>query len=126
MTLGTSTRHFVARPRCYAREVLPRAANEAIFAELVEHLRAGRRVAIATGSVPLLVRELLILRSLPRLPIAGSRLRRQWGGLVAETHCTGKTKVFELRRRFGITRWAAVYTNSFADRPLMLDGANVT
>ena len=126
MTLGTSTRDFVAQLRCYAREVLPSAANEAIFAELLEHARAGRRVAIATGSVPLLVRELLRCRGLPRLPIAGSRLRRKWGGLITQTHCTGQTKVRELQRRFGITHWAAVYTNSFADHPLMLDSANVT
>ena len=126
MTLGISTRHFVAQLRCYAREELPRTANEAIFAELAEHARAGRRVAIATGSVPLLVQELLRCRGLPRLPIAGSRLRRKWGGLIAQTHCTGQTKVRELERRFGITRWAAVYTNSFADHPLMQDGADVT
>lgn len=126
MTLAVSSRDFVLDLRRYAHEVLPRFANEAVFAELLAHARAGRRVAIATGSVPILVTQLLLVRGVPRLPIAGSRLRRKWGGLIAETHCTGQTKVRELRLRFGITRWTAVYTNSFADRALMLGTPDIT
>ena len=126
MTFGVSTRQFVELLRSYAREVLPGAVNEAIWEELRAHHGAGNRVAIATGSLPLLVRELSTARGLPGLAIVGSRLRRKWGGLVAETHCTGPTKVHELERRFGITRWSAVYTNSFADRALMLGTPDIT
>ena len=126
LTLGASTRRLVRELRRYGREVLPSAANEAIFGELTRHLRAGDRVFIATGSVPLLVRALLTTRGLPWLPIAGTRLRRKWGGLVAETHCTGETKVRELLRRFGIRRWSVVYTNSFADSPLMRGTPDIT
>lgn len=126
MTLGSSTRSLVSELRRYGRDVLPSAANEAIFGELTRHLRAGDRVLIATGSVPLLVRALLKARGLPGLPIAGTRLRRKCGGLVAETHCTGETKLRELLRRYGVSRWSAVYTNSFADAPLMRGTPDIT
>ena len=126
MTLGASTRSLVRELRRYGREVLPSYANEVIFGELTRHVRAGDHVLIATGSVPLLVRALFTARGLPWLPIAGTRLRRKWGGLIAETHCTGETKVRELRRRFGIHHWSAVYTNSFADCPLMRDTSDIT
>ena len=126
MTLGCSTRRLVSELRRYGRDLLPSAANEAIFGELTRHLRAGDRVFIATGSVPLLVRALLTARGLPWLPIAGSRLCRKWGGLVAQTHCTGETKVRELHRRFGVRRWSVVYTNSFADCPLMHHTPEIT
>ena len=126
MTLGASTRSFVVALRRYARHTLPEYANEAIFVELSGHVQAGSRVVIATGTVPLLVRGLLGARKFGRLPIVGSRLRRRWGGLVAETHCTGRTKVHELRRRLGIVEWSTVYTDSFADRSLLRSAANIT
>jgi phosphatidylglycerophosphatase C len=126
MTWGASTRSFVLALKRYGRELLPGYANPSIFDELARHLQAGSRVVIATGSVPVLVRELLSARHLPRLPIVGSRLRRRWGGLVAETHCTGETKVHELRRKLGIVRWSSVYTNSFADHWLIGPARDIT
>lgn len=126
MTLGTSTRQFVLALRRYATLKLPSYAHEAIFAELSRHLSAGDRVVIATGTVPLLARGLLGTRGVARLPVAGSRMRRRWGGLIAVTHCVGKAKVRELKRKFGIESWASVYTDSFADRSLMSRARDVT
>jgi phosphatidylglycerophosphatase C len=126
MTVGASTRRFVLALRSYSLSTLPHYARDAIFEELTRHLRAGHRVVIATGSVPLLVRGLLAARNLGRLPIVGTRLRRKAGGLVTEVHCTGKVKVAELRRRFGILEWATVYTNSFADSPLLSHAQDIT
>ena len=119
MTFGASTRGFVLELRRYARDTLPRYANEFIFAELSRQLQTGARVVIATGSLQLLVRGLFDARRCARLPVAGSRFRRRFGGLVAETHCIGRVKVRELGRKFGISEWSAVYTDSFADRSLM-------
>ena len=73
-----------------------------------------------------MVRGLLGARSYERLPVVGSRLRRKWGGLVAETHCIGRVKVRELERRFGIVSWTSVYTDSFADRSLMSRASDIT
>lgn len=125
MTLGVSGRRFHAELGRYAREVLPRLVNAAVFAELERHLDAGRSVVVATGTLPVFVRTLLATRGVPRLRIAGTRLRRRFGGFVAETHCIGRTKLGELERRFGITAWTTVYTDSYADRALMRGAAEV-
>jgi len=126
MTVGASTRAFVLELRRYARDTLPIYANELVFAELSQQVQAGARVVIATGSLPLLVRGLFDARKCARLPVAGSRFRRRFGGLVAETHCIGRVKVRELRRKFGISEWSAVYTDSIADRSLMRGAREIT
>jgi len=126
LTLGTSTHRFARALHRYARETLPRYANEALFVELGAQIEAGHRVVIATGSMPLLVRSLFRARKLPLIPIVGSRLQRRWGGLTTETHCIGKTKVRELQRRLGISQWSAVYTDSFADRSLLRGARSIT
>jgi phosphatidylglycerophosphatase C len=126
MTAGTSTRRFVVALRRYARRTLPAYANEAIFAELARHVREGSHVVIATGTPPLLVRGLLAARNLGRIPVVGSRFRRRWGGLIAETYCTEETKAHELGRRFGIVQWSTVYTNSFSDRSLLCRARDIT
>jgi phosphatidylglycerophosphatase C len=126
MTVGASTRNFALALIRYARRTLPDYSNDAIFAELTRHIQAGNRVVIATGTMPLLVRGLLSARNLAPLPIVGSRVRRLWGGLVAETHCTGRTKVRELSRKLGILEWSTVYTDSFADRSLLSRARDIT
>ncbi|MES1183798.1 MAG: haloacid dehalogenase-like hydrolase [Myxococcales bacterium] len=126
LTVGGSTRRFVLALREYAKATLPGFAHEEIFAELTRHVSAGDHVVIATGTLPPLVRGLLGARRHHRLPVVGSRLRRKWGGLVAETHCIGRVKVRELERRFGIVSWVSVYTDSFADRSLLSRARNVT
>lgn len=119
MTLGVSGRRFHAALSRYAREVLPGLVNPVVFAELERHLGDGQGVVVATGSIPIFVQALLRSRGLPPLKVAGTRLRRRFGGFVAETHCIGRTKIHELERRFGITAWTTVYTDSFADRALI-------
>jgi len=126
MTVGAPTRQFVLALRRYAMRTLPGYAHDAIFAELSRHLDAGNRVVIATGTVPLLARGLLGARGLGRLPVVGSRMYRRWGGLVAGTHCIGRVKVRELKRKLGIESWVSVYTDSLADRSLMLRARDVT
>lgn len=126
LTLGTSTRSFARALRRYAAEILPTYANEAIFVELAAQLQAGHRVVIATGTMPVLVRGLLRARQLSPIPIVGTRLRRRWGGLTAETHCIGRAKVRELQRKLGIVEWSAVYTDSFADRSLLSRAQHIT
>ncbi|HXK19819.1 MAG TPA: haloacid dehalogenase-like hydrolase [Polyangiaceae bacterium] len=126
MTVGSSTRRFVLALRTYAKGTLPAYASDAIFAELSRHLRDGSRVVIATGTLPTLVRGLLRARELGMLPIVGSRLRRQWGGLVVATHCVGRAKVAELRKQLGIVAWSNVYTDSFADRSLLRGARDIT
>lgn len=126
MTVGTSARRFLQALSKYSKQVLPRYAHASVFAELSRQASAGSRVVIATGTLPVLVRGLLEARGLPRLPVAGSRLRGRWGGLLVETHCTGRVKLGQLERRFGVASWSAVYTDSFADAPLMSRASDIT
>jgi phosphoserine phosphatase len=126
MTVGVSPRSFVRALRRYARSTLRRHTREPVFLELERQLDAGARVVIATGSLPVLVRELLLARGIARIPVAGSKLKRCLGGFVSRTHCTGQVKVDELERRFGITSWTAVYTNSISDRALMSRAQQIT
>ena len=126
MTVLVSTRSFVQALHRFAAHNLPGRAHEVTFAELTRQLELGRRVVIATGSLPLLVRVVLRARNIRGLGVVGSRFRRGWGALVVETHCVGRTKVEELRRRLGIEHWSSVYTDSFADRSLMRRAQLVT
>jgi phosphatidylglycerophosphatase C len=119
MTVGGRTRGFVLALRKYGSKRLPLLANEPLWAELARRLEQGAHVVIATGTVPTIVRAMLRARGLPLLQVAGSRFRRRFGGLTVRTHCIGRVKPRELARRFGISSWLTVYTDSFADRWLV-------
>jgi phosphoserine phosphatase len=119
MTVGGRTRSFVLALREYGTQRLPLLANEPLWAELARRLEQGEHVVIATGTVPTIVRAMLRARGLPRLQVAGSRFQRRFGGLTVRTHCIGRVKARELSRRFGISSWLTVYTDSFADRSLV-------
>ncbi|MDF3069138.1 MAG: phosphoserine phosphatase [Polyangiaceae bacterium] len=119
LTVGTRSRKFVRALRGYAESVLSGFAHEEIFEQLSRELSQGRRVVLATGALPTLVRGVLRARGLPALPVVGSRLRRRYGGFVVATHCVGPVKPQELARRLHIHAWDAVYTDSWADRALM-------
>jgi phosphatidylglycerophosphatase C len=126
LTAGASLKGFVHALRRYAERVLPSFAHEELFAELSRELALGRRVVVATGTLPALVRGLLRARGLPPLSVVGSRLRCRHGGLVVATHCVGRVKAQELERRLHIRAWDAVYTDSWADRSLMRGALQVT
>jgi phosphoserine phosphatase len=46
--------------------------------------------------------------------------------LVVVTHCVGGAKLRELSRRFGLSEFSHVYTDSWADQPLMRGATAVT
>lgn len=119
LTIGVSTRTFVGALRHYAERVLAGFAYEELFRELLQERTQGRRVVLATGALPILVRGVLRARGLPALPVVGSRLRRRYGGFVVATHCVGNVKARELARRLHVVAWDAVYTDSWADRSLI-------
>lgn len=126
LTVGASSRAFVLALRRYAERVLSGFAYEELFSELSREVAQGRRVVIATGAFPTLVRGVLRARGLPSLSVVGSRLRRRYGGFVAKTHCIGRVKPLELARRLHIHDWDAIYTDSWADRSLIRAARRVT
>jgi phosphatidylglycerophosphatase C len=126
LTWGTRARVVGEALRRYARATLPPRGNTASLAALALHLEQGHTVIVATAAPACVVRELLRARGLPPGRVVGTRLARRMGGLVARPHCIGETKVHELERQFGLTRWSEVYSDSALDLPLMRRASSVT
>jgi phosphatidylglycerophosphatase C len=126
LSFCTPTRSLVEALRSYGAAGLVRHVNETTFGELGARLARGEVVVIATAAPPVIVHALLRARGLAGARVVGTRSRRRFGGLVARPHCIGETKVHELRRRFGLGGWAAVYTDSAFDLPLIRRAASVT
>jgi phosphatidylglycerophosphatase C len=126
LSFGTRSRRLVEALRAYAESELVQHINEASFAELRDRLARGESVVIATAAPPVIVRGLFRARGLAGARIAGTHTARCCGGLVTSPHCIGETKVHELERRFGLSAWTEVYTDSALDLPIMRRAAAVT
>jgi phosphatidylglycerophosphatase C len=126
LTFRLGRRTFVSALRHFAETTLVRHANEATLAELAARLSRGETIVVATAAPPVLVRGLMRGRGLAGVRIAGTRLVGCAGGLVTRPHCIGEAKLRELRRRFGLTQWAHVYTDSALDLPLARHARSVT
>jgi phosphatidylglycerophosphatase C len=126
LTWGTRTRVVGEALRAYTRGTLAQRGNAATLAALAEHAKQGHAVIVATAAPACVVRYLLRARGLPPARVVGTLLKRRLGGLVASPHCIGAVKVRELERRFGVTRWSEVYSDSALDLPLMRGARAVT
>ena len=126
LSFGTRARPLVEAMRRFAEVELARHVNEATFAELCAHVARGETIVIATAAPPVIVRGLLRARHVDGARVAGTRTARCWGGLIARPHCIGETKVRELERRFGLSAWAEVYTDSSFDLPIVRRASAVT
>ena len=126
LTCGTPTRPLARALKAYARTTLAARGNVTTLAAFAEHLGRGDRVVIATAAPALVVHEFLRQRGLAGARVVGTLLLRCSGGLVTAPHCIGATKVTELERRLGVTQWAAVYSDSALDLPLMRRASAVT
>jgi len=119
LTWGTRARIVGEALRKYCRTTLAARGNVATLGALADHAKKGDTVIVATAAPPGVVRHLLRARGLPPVRVVGTLVKRRLGGLVTHPHCIGAVKVRELERRFGITRWAEVYSDSALDLPLM-------
>jgi phosphatidylglycerophosphatase C len=126
LTWGTRARVVGEALRRYTRVTLAPRGNTATLAALAAHVEQGHSVIVATAAPACVVRDLLRARGLGTARVVGTRVERRLGGLVARPHCIGETKVHELERRFGITRWSEVYSDSALDLPLMRRASSVT
>lgn len=126
LTWGTRARAVGVALRNYTRRTLASRGNGAALAALAEHARQGCAIVVATAAPACLVRHLLRARGLPPVRVVGTLVERRLGGLVASPHCIGAVKVRELERRFGLTRWSEVYSDSALDLPLMRLASAVT
>lgn len=87
---------------------------------LQEHLAQGHRVVVVTGAEVGLASQLWRSLGGPEVEFVGSRLRRCLGGWVAEEHCIGPRKLAVLARAGLSGPFAAAYTDSALDLPLLL------
>jgi phosphatidylglycerophosphatase C len=94
---------------------------EPIVALLRIDLAAGHKVAIATGSFQELAERVVASLDLPCPPIiAGSTLQPFAGGLITLLHANGIRKLHRMTECGLAPPFAAAYSDSSADLPLLL------
>lgn len=101
-----------------------RRDHPAVMQRLLDHLDAGDRVLISTGSADPVARRLCQLLELEQVPLLGGHSQRFFGGFVARQHL-GENKVRRLADEHGLERWDLVYTDSESDLPLMQRASKV-
>jgi phosphatidylglycerophosphatase C len=87
---------------------------------LERHLAEGHHVAVCTAA-PVVVARALLSRWLERISIVGSPLRRLAGGFIFERHCYAWEKCTFLREAGHPESWQFAYTDSIADRALLVN-----
>ena len=92
-------------------------------ARLQAHLAAGDRVVIVTGAETGLATALWRALGGPDVELIGSTVRPAFGGYVGVEHTIGPRKLAVLARRGIHPPFAAVYTDSALDLPLLCETA---
>ena len=92
-------------------------------ARLRAHLAAGDPVVIVTGAEAGFARALCKALGLPDVPVIGSTLRPAFGGWIGQEHTIGPRKLVALARSGIHPPFAAVYTDSALDLPLLCETA---
>jgi phosphatidylglycerophosphatase C len=121
-TVGRSEAALVERRRQFVARCAGRAERLLLapaVARLNAHVAAGDTVLIVTGSEAGLASALWQALGGPPVPVIGSRTRRRFGGEVAAFHCFGVRKLEALAERGILPPFAAMYSDSAADLPLL-------
>lgn len=92
-------------------------------ARLHAHLAAGERVVIVTGAEQALARDLWMALGQPEVPVVGSSVKPAFGGWIGAEHTVGPRKLAALAREGIAPPFAAVYSDSARDLPLLCETA---
>ena len=92
-------------------------------ARLHAHLAAGDPVVIVTGAETRLARDLWRALGQPDVPVVGSTVRPAFGGWIGVEHTIGPRKLAALARQGIHPPYAAVYSDSARDLPLLCETA---
>jgi phosphatidylglycerophosphatase C len=92
-------------------------------ARLNAHLAAGDSVVIVTGAEATLARDLWKALGQADVPVIGSSVRPAFGGWIGLEHTIGPRKLVALARSGIHPPFAAVYTDSSLDLPLLCETA---
>ncbi|MCB1602242.1 MAG: haloacid dehalogenase-like hydrolase [Xanthomonadales bacterium] len=124
-TLGISHARLRVLAGAHLSEVLERGetfVRDDALARINHHLAEGHEVVVATGSLEVLAREILLAEGLSAVIVVGSSVRRYFGGMVVLEHCFGEHKIPMLAARGFVEPWDFVYSDHQADLPLLLRG----
>ncbi|MCE5233533.1 MAG: haloacid dehalogenase-like hydrolase [Mizugakiibacter sp.] len=123
-TLGCSEARFRAQADAFGRALArrPRAFLREGVTALRRHLAAGDRVLIVSATEETLLGAILDELGLDAVERIGTRVRAGLFGIRAVPHNYGATKLRSLAERGIVPVWAAAYSDSLADLP-MLAGA---
>ncbi len=92
-------------------------------ARLNAHLAAGDPVVIVTGAEASLARDLWKALGQADVPVVGSSVRAAFGGWIGVEHTIGPRKLVALARSGIHPPFAAVYSDSARDLPLLCETA---
>jgi phosphatidylglycerophosphatase C len=92
-------------------------------ARLHAHVQAGERVVIVTGAEAGLAKGLWRALGQPDVELIGSSVRPALGGFIGVEHTIGPRKLVALARAGIHPPFAAVYTDSALDLPLLCETA---
>ncbi len=92
-------------------------------ARLHAHLAAGERVVIVTGAEQALARDVWAALGQPAVPVVGSSVKPAFGGWIGAEHTVGPRKLVALAREGIAPPFAAVYSDSARDLPLLCETA---
>jgi phosphatidylglycerophosphatase C len=87
------------------------------------HLAAGDPVVIVTGAETSLARDLWRALGQPDVPVVGSSVKQAFGGWIGQEHTIGPRKITALARHGIRPPFAAVYSDSDWDLPLLCETA---
>jgi phosphatidylglycerophosphatase C len=92
---------------------------EPALRRLQSHLARGERVVVVTGAEAGLARALWAALGGPEVEFVGSSVRRGFGGHLPVEHCVGPRKLAALARLGLRPPFAAMYSDSARDLPLL-------
>lgn len=125
-TVGRTQEALVEAREDFLRECALRR-DELLIAPAVRrlhaHLEAGDPVVIVTGAEASLARDLWQALGQPAVPVVGSSVRQAFGGWIGQEHTIGPRKIAALARAGIRSPFAAVYSDSFWDLPLLCETA---
>ena len=87
------------------------------------HLQAGDPVVIVTGAEKSLARDLWAALGQPEVPVVGSTVKPAFGGYIGVEHTIGPRKIAALAREGIHPPYAAVYSDSAWDLPILCETA---
>lgn len=121
-TLGVSIEHLPHLSREHVAGVIcggEKFVRKDALARVRHHLDHGHEVVVATGSLEVLVREILKVEGLSEIEVVGSTVRSFLGGMVTKEHCFGGRKIPMLLARGFASPFAFAYSDHEADLPLL-------